>query len=405
MLKRISSPFGKITSLLILHVLLGFVTIYPASASEKSPLDKLTIEQVYPNLSFEQSIFMTQTSAYPDRWYMIEKSGKLYWFDALNNNTSEKHLILDLQNAGIKFNPCNECGLLGITFAPEFPQNGLIYLSYTETESNPSTSENLRSVVARFNMTNQGKAIDFESKHEIFSTLQPYRNHNGGHIAFGPDGYLYFGIGDGGSGNDPLDHSQNKKSLLGSILRLTKEGEPAPGNLLAEQGGAAEIYAWGLRNPWRWSFDQQTHALWVADVGQNAQEEVNIVINGGNYGWRCEEGLKVTQNDCSTSGPYLPPITTYDRDDGVSITGGYVYRGKDIESIKGVYFFADFATGKVWGLSPSTNQQEESEYIRTLVQDTELNISSFAQGLDGEIYLLNYANAGGIYKLRNKTDI
>lgn len=362
-------------------------------SSQKAPvLENISFKRVFPNVSFKKTIFMLQTPSLGERWYVIEQTGKLSWFDASDNATEELHLVIDLPKAGIQLSTCNECGLLGMAFDPDFANNGFLYLSYTVPEKNRQTRERMRSVIARFTLSNQGQVIDINSKQEIFSLLQPFGNHNGGHIVFGEDGFLYTSLGDGGSGNDPFDHGQDKTTLLGSMLRITKEGAPAPGNILASQGGAKEIYAWGLRNPWRWSFDRKTQQLWVADVGQSAQEEVNIVVNGGNYGWRCEEGLLETSNDCSTSGPYIAPVTAYGRDEGTSITGGYVYRGKQYEELQGVYFFGDFNSGRIWAL-----QKDQESYKRILIEKTDLNISSFAEGPDGEIYALNYF--GGIYKL------
>jgi len=262
-------------------VVLSHSAISAASETKKSTvLENIRFERVFPNISFKHTIFMLQEPSLPERWYTIEKKGKLSWFDAADNETKQLNPLVDLPKAGIKLSSCNECGLLGMAFDPDFANNGFVYLSYTVPEKNRQTSERMRSVIARFTLSKEGTAIDIASKQEIFSVLQPYSNHNGGHIVFGDDGYLYASLGDGGSGNDPLNHGQDKTTLLGSMLRITKEGAPAPGNKLASEGGAAEIYAWGLRNPWRWSFDRKTQQLWVADVGQSAQEEVNIVVNG-----------------------------------------------------------------------------------------------------------------------------
>ena len=397
MANKTKNIFNFPTLVLLIISLLGCAEINSSPSDEKSPDKKslyegISFKRVYPNLSFDSTIFMTQAPEQAGKWYVIEKSGKLYWFDATNNDTEEKNLIIDLPDAGIELSGCNECGLLGMTFDPNFADNSFIYLSYTIPETNRQTDERMESVVARFTLNTKNNSIDLDSKVEIFSVLQPYGNHNGGHIAFGADGYLYIGLGDGGSGDDPLNHGQDKTTLLGTLLRVNKDGSPAPDNIVAKQGGAKEIYAWGLRNPWRWSFDKKTQELWVADVGQRAEEEVNIVINGGNYGWRCEEGFLTTKNDCSTKGPYIKPVTSYGRGDGTSITGGYVYRGNQIESLQGVYFFGDFTSGRIWAL-----HKQQEQYIRTLIEDTDLNISSFAEGLDGEVYALNYF--GGIYKL------
>jgi glucose/arabinose dehydrogenase len=209
---------------------------------------------------------------------------------------------------------CNECGLLGMAFHPDFMANGYIYLSFTEGPD----SNNMTSQVARFRSADRGQTLaGAPERLDILSVAQPFANHNGGHIAFGSDGFLYLGLGDGGSANDPQENGQDINTVLGKMLRMTADGTNAdgtgaPDNIVATQGGDARIYAFGLRNPWRWSFDRQSGELWLGDVGQDAFEEVDVIVNGGNYGWRCREGLQPTPGigNCTlTGGSAIDPVT------------------------------------------------------------------------------------------------
>jgi glucose/arabinose dehydrogenase len=245
----------------------------------------------------------------------------------------------------------------------------------------------------------------------ILVVNQPEANHNGGHIAFGHDGYLYIGLGDGGGANDPhgaIGNGQLMTTLLGKILRIDvapRSGYAIPaGNAFPStntQCGVSgtgpqpcpEIYASGFRNPWRWSFDRQTAALWVGDVGQGAREEVDRVVQAGNYGWRCFEGTLGTGLACGTEPNLLPPVAEYGRTAGRSVTGGYVYRGTRIPGLQGRYVFGDFVTGRMWHIAIDT--------VPTVVMnegfDSGFNISSFGEDNDGELYVVRYS--GELYRL------
>jgi glucose/arabinose dehydrogenase len=343
-----------------------------------NPQSKINLSPVFPELDFSRPILMLQKPA-GDDWYVLEQSGPIYRIDA---RTQERSLLLNL-NQFYDISSCNECGLLGMAFHPEFAKNGLIYLSFTEGSENA-----LISYVARFRSADGGLSFAFKAgvpeRKNILQLAQPYSNHNGGHIAFGPDGFLYFGLGDGGSGNDPRNHGQDAATLLGSMLRLRDDGSAAPGNKVSI--GRPEIYAWGLRNPWRWSFDRKTGELWAGDVGQNLYEEVDIIRNGLNYGWRCYEGFHRTENACGETGPLEPPVAEYGREEGVSITGGYVYRGAALPDLEGVYIFGDYGSGRIWGLYP----KKDGDYERVLLLASGLNISSFAEDHAGELYVIDH---------------
>jgi glucose/arabinose dehydrogenase len=230
---------------------------------------------------------------------------------------------------------------------------------------------------------------------------QPFSNHNGGQIVFGPDGMLYIGLGDGGSGNDPENNGQNLGTLLGSLLRIDVSGDahsiPPDNPFVGRQGARAEIWAYGLRNPWRFSFDSVTGDLWLADVGQNTREEVNVITRGGNYGWRIMEGAECRGGgtNCDMSG-LQPPIIDYATAGGnCSVTGGFVYRGSAIGALQGAYVYADYCSGRIWALRTEGFVRSDHRQIG----DAPFRISSFAQDGNGDLYVLEHANAGGIYKL------
>jgi glucose/arabinose dehydrogenase len=291
-----------------------------------------------------------------------------------------------------------EGGLLGLAFHPGFPAKPQAFVSYTAPGSP------LESRLSRFTVASDGR---FAGEEILLSLDQPYANHNGGWIGFGPDGYLYFGLGDGGSAGDPLNHAQNTRTLFGAMLRLDVDASPAAGkayavpkdNVFAAGGprpgaGAPEIYAWGLRNPWRWSFDRVTGQLWLGDVGQNAWEEIDRIESGGNYGWRCYEGTHTYNTDgCADAGAYAAPVVEYGHDRGCSVTGGYVYRGSAVALLDGVFLYGDFCSGRIWGLADG-GAGGPAELL-----DTPYRIASFGQDNAGGVYVLDLASPGGIYRI------
>lgn len=280
-------------------------------------------------------------------------------------------------------------GLLGLAFHPQFKENGYFYVYYTKR--NP-----LESVLARYQVSSPGQAVaDSTSETIVLRFAQPYDNHNGGKIAFGPDGYLYVSTGDGGAWGDPHQNAQDLTSWLGKLHRIdinsTQKGSygipvdnPWAGN---REGFREEIFAYGLRNPWRFSFDRQTGLIWAGDVGQNEFEEVNIITTGGNYGWRLKEGNRCynPRNDCDP-GNLIAPVHTYERSDGVSITGGVVYRGSRYPALLGTYLYADFGTGNVWALRAEKGQKTGNQLIVTGAG----SIAAFGEDADGEVYLLDH---------------
>lgn len=281
-----------------------------------------------------------------------------------------------------------EQGLLSLAFSPDFQSDGRVYVYYTRGSPDPS-------VLSRFQAS--PACMDTASETVIIEVPQPYSNHNGGDIVFGQDGYLYLSLGDGGSGGDPHNNAQDPNSLLGKVLRLDVTGQDTyvipPDNPFAGGNGLGEIYAYGLRNPWRMSMDRLTGDIWLGDVGQNAWEEVDRITLGGNYGWRCYEGFEQYNfSGCSTeSGNYVLPRVAYAQGtDNRSVVGGYVYRGGTMPALYGHFIYADAYSGRIWAV----NTTDESDPVELM--DTGEFIYSFAEVADGELLVLT---ANGIYQL------
>jgi len=284
-----------------------------------------------------------------------------------------------------------EMGLLGLAFHPKVTENNFFYVNYVDRSRN--------TVIARYTIGPNGRA-DQNSEKILLKIPQPYTNHNGGQLAFGPDGYLYIGLGDGGSAGDPNNRAQNKDELLGKILRISVDPYDIPaGNPFASGGGRPEIWALGLRNPWRFSFDRQTGDLYIADVGQGELEEINFQPStsrgGENYGWRCFEGPRAYNTDgCESENAYVKPILEYDHSDGrCSITGGYVYRGSQYPALIGRYFYGDYCNGQIFYA-----QQAGGNWESALAIATTIKISTFGENSVGELFVADY-DGGTIYQI------
>ncbi len=305
-------------------------------------------------------------------------------------STSEYQVFLDLTTE-ISINE-NERGLLGLTFHPDYSINGYFYVYYTEVGTGDSVISRFKVNSTDINRSNKSSEV------YILQISQPYGNHNGGQINFGPDGYLYISLGDGGGSGDPAGHGQNRATLLGSILRIDVDStfpyaipndNPFFGNLY---GWAEEIFAFGLRNPWRFNFDTVTGLLWAGDVGENVWEEIDLIENGKNYGWNAKEGSHSYNSGINVT-ELEDPVFEYNHLEGVSITGGYVYRGSSLTNLIGKYIYADYGSGKIWSL----------EYVGGIVKDntelidTNLNIPSFGVDSNNELYICAFD--GKIYTL------
>jgi uncharacterized repeat protein (TIGR03806 family) len=363
--------------------------IAPARSNQDSSVAVIDPFPSLPNIS-QPTRMLLEPVANP-RWFVLSKTGQLVTFDP--ENATATTLYLDLSGA---VRTVSEGGLLGMAFHPDYPNTPEIFLSYTINHSSPA----MRSIVSRFILDNVTTPGAGTVEQVILQVDQDFDNHNGGDIAFGADGYLYIGFGDGGSGGDPNNRAQDTTRLLGSMLRIDVLGpgvshpanpyaipndNPFAGNTRCGPGVNAnacpEIYAWGLRNPWRWSFDSATGDLWLADVGQGNYEEVNVIERGGNYGWRCREGAH-NYNPAGCDTGLIDPVAEYSHSQGNSITGGYVYRGSAIRGLIGRYVFADYGSGRFWALQ----SDGQGGYANDQLIDTNFGPTSFAVDDNGELY-------------------
>ncbi len=373
------------------------------------------VQEVYPNLpDFTQPIAMLQEPGNSARWYVVQKTGSVRVFDNTANVSSSREFINIASRLNSDPNSSNdERGLLGMAFHPNYPTDPRVYLFYTGTDPALGLVER----VSEFRTLDNGNSLAPGTEIALFNVDDPAANHNGGNIAFGPDGLLYIGIGDGGGGNDQfgtIGNGQRLTILLGKMLRIDvatpatasvpyaiPPSNPFAGNARCNVNGTGtancpEIYAYGFRNPWRWSFDRLSDELWVNDVGQGALEEVDRVTLGGNYGWRCFEGTNDTGMACGANeSNSIAPVAQYGRTLGQSTTGGFVYRGTAMPTLIGRYVFADFASGNIWHIARDTPPTLTLTTSNML--DTSLLVSSFAEDTDGELYVVNLS--GTLHKL------
>lgn len=341
-----------------------------------------------PKLNFDQMLEMKIIPGDEDRALLLTRDGMVRRV-SLSDPAEEPSVFMDIRDRIIK-NPGQEEGLLGLAFSPDYATTGKFYLYF-------SAGGPRRQVLSRF--TARGASADPSSEQVLLEIQDPYSNHNGGALTFGPDGYLYVGEGDGGSQGDPNGNGQNTNVLLAKILRLDVSGDGytiPPDNPFADGGGRPEVWAYGLRNPWRINFDPATDRLWVGDVGQDKYEEVDVVTKGANYGWNVMEGKHCYKpaSGCDMDGLTLPRAE-YTHSDGCSITGGYVYRGAAMPELDGYYIYGDFCSGKVWGVDTAGDDSEP-----VLLMDSGLSISSFAQDQDRELYIIDLG--GKIARLARK---
>jgi glucose/arabinose dehydrogenase len=350
--------------------------------------------QVFSSISLTRPLGIYFPDDNSNRVFTLEKPGIIRVFDN-EPGVSSSEVFLDL-TANVS-EEGNEMGLLGLAFHPEFEENGIFFVDYTAVEPR-------RTVIARYTVDSENPNLaDVESAEVIFEVEQPYVNHNGGQIAFGPDGYLYIAMGDGGGGGDPLENAQNRTNVHGAILRIDVDS-PDPGlgygipddNPYAgnDDGYAEEIFAYGLRNPWRFSFDNETGDLWAGDVGQNAIEEIDIIKPGRNYGWDIKEGTQCFEppSGCDDFG-LTDPVYEYAHTLGRSITSGFVYRGTLFPSFAGKYIYGDFISGRIWALTYDGENVTGNEELF----NRDLAIASFGQDTNGELYVVDFN--GAIYSL------
>jgi glucose/arabinose dehydrogenase len=365
---------------------------------ETPDLAALEIEFVPFAGGFDQPLLVLGAGDGSGRLFVAEKGGLL---KVIRDGDTEPEPFLDLTDS---VSTDSERGLLGVAFPEGFAEHGRFYVSYTDRTGT--------STLSRF--IAKGGSVERESETVLLSEPQPYPNHNGGHIVFGPDGFLYTSLGDGGSGGDPMGNGQDLMTLLGAMLRIDVGESPdssvgpdesryavPPDNPFSDGNAALpEIWSYGLRNPWRFSFDRESGDLWIGDVGQNAVEEINFQpassTGGENWGWNLFEGTHPyppDRNVTENQNDFAWPIVEYRHPTGRSVTGGFVYRGSDYPQMRGVYLYGDFSTGRVWGLVRGADGSAEN---RELVESG-MQVVSFGEDDEGELYLVDFA--GTIYRV------
>ncbi len=351
--------------------------------------EPIELERVFSDIAFDQPLYLTYAPGDDKAVYIVEKTGqvkRISYVEEAEDTTVTAETYLDLSD--IVSTSGSEKGLLGLAFHPDYATNGEAYVNYTQGN---------KSVIARY--TNGDAATGTQ----VLTFDQPYDNHNGGQLVFGPDGYLYIGTGDGGGAGDPAENAQNLKTFPGSILRIDvnntegdsayaiPEDNPLVGNT---EGFLEEIYAYGFRNPWRFSYDPYRNRFIVADVGQDAREEIDLLTGGGNYGWPRMEGTATYKPNAQVADETLiNPVWEYEHPVGGSITGGYVVKGPEEEALTGLYIYGDFVSGLVWGLW----WDAEDAPTHYLLAESGMNIASFGQGPSGDVYIIDFS--GGIYKI------
>jgi glucose/arabinose dehydrogenase len=306
----------------------------------------------------------------------------------------------------------NEEGFLGLAFHPKFEENGEFFVYYT---NDYKTEQDRKSIISRFRVSKDDpNRADPASEEIIMEIPQPYWNHNGGTIIFGPDGYMYIGLGDGGSGGDPHKNGQNLGTLLGKMLRIDVDHQddglayaiPKDNPFVGKEGARGEIWAYGIRNIWRMAFDRETGDLWAGDVGQNIWEEIDIIVKGGNYGWNLREGMHPyvdAKTDAPGSGPrpdLIEPIWEYHHDIGKSITGGNVYRGKAVPELEGAYLYADYVSGRIWALWYDKDAKRVT--ANRLILSGSAPVTTFGEDDAGEMYYTT--QEGGMWKFAPSTN-
>ena len=356
-----------------------------------------SIELAYKAAGFTAPVDIAATGQNDDgRLFIVEQAGRVRILD-LNSGQIARTPLLDITD---RVKSGGELGLLGLVFDPDLSNRPYVYVNYTRAAGGGQET-----VIARFALNDDQSRADADSQKIILLVDQPFANHNAGDLAFGPDGYLYVPLGDGGSRGDPNGHAQNKKSLLGKILRLNVHTDksyeiPADNPFVGDDAYRPEVWSRGLRNPWRISFDNQTGDMWIGDVGQNAYEEINHEPKnkgGRNYGWRCwEAGAEYNDDGCGDKSAYTFPVAQYKHEGascGGSVTGGFVYRGSSQADMSGHYVYADYCKGRIYALNSAG-----PTFTAKLLKDTDFGITTFGVDSGGELYLAD-AKTGTIYQL------
>jgi len=422
MFKRYSMP--------TLLLALVFTTAFRGGAA---PLPKVQLRPIFPAMALDRPVWMSQPPDGSDRFFVVEQPGRIRIASRGSDGSQTKEFlnIVDRETY-VEAGATTGVGLMSIAFHPGFKTNGLFYIFYSQQNTNRTGQFPGRNVISEFRVspTDPDRA-DLSSERVILEVPEPFRNNQGGQLGFGPDGYLYISLGDGGSNNDPFNSGQNVATLLGKILRIDVNtrstvgagkdrkqlayGIPVDNPWVGEEemgkdsGARKETFAWGLRNVWRYSWDRKTGDLWGADVGERVWEEVDLIVKGGNYGWCVREGMHPFK-----PGPhgaqYMEPVVEYPHQPellaqskfpnhsvGISVIGGYVYRGKKYPSLDGIYIYGDYVLGTIWGFR--YNGSRVTDYGTLLSQPK--NIISFAEDAPGELYVLTFSerNDGHLFAI------
>jgi glucose/arabinose dehydrogenase len=421
----------------LISLLLGLLA-GPAFPAAAQPLPKVQLRPAFPALTLDRPVWMTQPPDGSGRFFVVEQMGRIVIIPKGGDGSQVKEFlnIVD-RKTYVEAGSTTPVGLMSMAFHPGFKTNGLFYIFYTQQNSNRTGQFPARSVISQWKVSSDDPdRADLGSERVLLEVPEPFSNNQGGLVSFGPDGYLYISVGDGGSNNDPFNSGQNTASLLGKILRIDvntrapasggrgrkplQYGIPTDNPFAGEKakwgnvGVRKEIYAWGLREVWRYSWDRKTGDLWGGDVGEGTWEEVDLIVNGGNYGWCVREGA----HDFKPGPPgaqFIEPVMEYphranlqsqskypQHGSGVCIIGGYVYRGQKYPSLDGVYIYGDFVAGTIWGFRYVGGKVTDSD---TLLEQPK-NIQSFAEDENGELYLLSFSehNDGHIYAIEVKPE-
>ena len=407
--------------------------VWPHLPVAAQPLPKVRLRPAFPALTLDRPVWMCQAPDGSDRCFVVEQTGRILIIPGGSDGSHVKEFLnITERKPFVDLGANTHVGLISVAFHPGFRTNGLFYIFYGQTNANPAGQFPRRNVISEFKVSGADPdRADPASERIVLEVPEPFNSNQGGELGFGPDGYLYISLGDGGSNNDPFNSGQNTATLLGKILRIDvntrsttgagrnlkrlEYGIPGDNPFVAEPdtwgglGVRKEIYAWGLRNAWRYSWDRKTGDLWAADVGEKLWEEVDLIVKGGNYGWCVREGAHGFKPG-PPGAQYQEPVIEYPHGTnqlaqsqfprhgiGLCVIGGYVYRGKKYPALEGVYVYGDFVLGTIWGFRYTGGKVTE---YGTLLQQPK-NIASFAEDADGELYMLSLSerNDGHIYAI------